>query len=151
MRHTVYLNDILPGPSSKLSHYEKRTGLAPKETPSKIEGVLFCKAVAKLYTKGKLERTAIDTIYLGKDPISSAKLVRVMGGKISGVQIRRAEVVSFDITNFPYANLMVPGPPAFDSKIYGSDSELDTEDEGVETKESTKESTTIDKDNRKSS
>ena len=29
LRNTVYLNDILPGAASKLSHYERRTGLAP--------------------------------------------------------------------------------------------------------------------------
>ena len=125
LRHTVYLNDILPGASSKLSHYERRTGLAPRETPSKIEGVIFCYAMAKLYTKGKLERQAIACIYLGKDPSSPASLVRVIGGKMSGTQIRRAEITKFDITNFPYCNPMVPRPHANDSVIYDSDSEND--------------------------
>ena len=59
MQHAVWLRDILPNPVTMMSPYEKRNGYPPKQDVRKLQGSLFCKCYAKVYTHGKMERDAM--------------------------------------------------------------------------------------------
>ena len=104
LRHWVWLNNVLPHPVTGLSPWEKKYGIPPPERPNTIRGKLFCKCMAKLYVHGVLQRDAVACIYLGKDGRTPGSLVRVIGGKKRGKEIRSAQIVSFDIDTFPYSN-----------------------------------------------
>tara|TARA_B110000971_G_scaffold105983_1_gene108673 strand:+ start:457 stop:4788 length:4332 start_codon:yes stop_codon:yes gene_type:complete len=126
VNHAVYLHDILPDTASRLTPYQKRTGLPPRVLPRNLErehGILFCKCYAKVYKHGKKERDAVACIYLGKDPKTSGVLVRTIGGAESGKKVRSAQLVNFHLTEFPYATLTVPQPSAQRVINYNSDSE----------------------------
>ncbi len=47
VREAVRLHDILPNVTTGISPYEKRNGMAPRETPENLKGVIFCKVFAK--------------------------------------------------------------------------------------------------------
>ena len=123
VRHAVYLNDVLPNAVTMLSPYQSRNGMSPRDTAENIEGVLFCKCYAKMCNAGKFEDKAIPCIYLGRDPKSKGSLVRPIGGKITGLKVRVAQVVNYDVTSFPYSNQKVPRPHELAEVIYDSDSE----------------------------
>jgi hypothetical protein len=94
-----------------------------------MDGALFCECMAKLYTNGKWERQAVKCIYLGYDPRSPGYLVRVIGGKSSGTEERTAQVVSFNVTSYPYTNPLVPRPQPLRNAEYDSDSEEELSDD----------------------
>ena len=127
VRHAVHLHDVLPNAVTMLSPYELRNGMSPRETAENIKGVIFCLCYAKLCNAGKYEHKAIKCVYLGKDPKSQGSLVRPIGGKLEGKRIRVAQVVNFDITNFPYTNPQVPRPDALAEVVYQSDSDSEAD------------------------
>ena len=129
VQHAVFLNNHLPNAITGFSPFEKRTGLAPRTQPKKMKGVLFCKCTAKVYTAGKLEAKARDCVYLGKDPKTPGFLVRVLGGKKTGKEVRTAQVVTFFPEEFPYTNMTIPVPDKIKACIYASDS--DQEEDGI--------------------
>jgi transposase InsO family protein len=123
VRETVYLHDILPNVITGISPYEKRNGMAPRETPENLQGVIFCKVFAKLYRAGKMEHKAIAGTNLGKDPRSPGTKVRPVSGKVTGKSVRVGQVVEYDVTNFPNSDLRVPKPDPIKEIIYDSDSD----------------------------
>ena len=89
---------------------------------------MFCKCLAKLYVHGVLQRDAVACIYLGKDGRSPGSLVRVIGGKRRGKEIRTAQIVSFDIDTFPYSNQLVPRPDDLAVVEYSDDTGSEEEE-----------------------
>jgi hypothetical protein len=132
LRHWVWLNDILPHPITGLSPYEKRIGIPPPEKPETIIGKLFCLCYAKVYRHGKLERDAQKCIYMGKDGKTTGVLVRTIGGKKRGQVVRSAQLVSFDISTFPYTNMQVPRPDEIAEVDFESDSDQEPPDVNID-------------------
>ena len=127
--HAVYLHDVLPNSVTGLTPHEKRTGMKPQIKLADMRGALFCKCYAKVFTHGKQEKDARDCIYLGKDPASPADLVRTIGGKRSGQQVRPGKVTRFEVNDFPYTHNLVPIPEPMRNLNYASDS--DQEENGI--------------------
>ena len=123
IRHAVRLHNMLPTLSTGRSPYEKSTGLPNKVPPGKIRGNLFCRCYAKVFVKGSEERAARPCIYLGRDPEGDGFLVRVLGGKRTGKEVRPARVITFDTDTYPYTNDMVAKPDAPEELVYESDSD----------------------------
>jgi hypothetical protein len=132
VQHAVWLHNVLPNAVTGRSPFEKQCGIEPREKPKQLKGALFCECMAKLYVHGKQERDAIKCVYLGKDPKSPGHLVRVVGGKRTGKEVRAAVVIQF-LDTFPYADKSVPVPDAIQSLNYNSDSEV--EEDGVDVKD----------------
>ena len=132
LRHWVYLHDVLPNATTRISPYEKRVGIPPKLQPGMIEAPLFCAVYAKLYVHSKMQKDAVKCIYLGKDPESNGILVRPIGGKKSGVMVRSAHAVKFVVDEFPYSNPQVPRPPKVAG--YNFDSDSDQGEENIDLK-----------------
>ena len=129
VQHAVFLQNNLPNAISGFSPFEKRTGLAPKTQPKKMKGVLFCRCSAKVYVSGKLEAKARDCVYLGKDPNTPGFLIRLLGGKKTGKEVRTAQVITFFPEDFPYTHSTIPIPDKIKPCVYASDS--DQEEDGI--------------------
>jgi hypothetical protein len=86
---------------NRLSPHEECTGIKPSWKPDKIYG---SKCMAKLYNKGKLERTAVECVYLGRDSHCKADIVRPYNSKLaSGLErYACASVTKHEPTVFPY-------------------------------------------------
>ena len=130
VRHAVYLHDVIPNPLTKLTPFEKRTGVKPREMLKEMsQKVLFGKCIAKVYVHAKMEKDARECIYMGKCPRTTGDLIRVIGGKISGGKILTAKVIKMEHGVFPYTEAGVPIPKQIQSVNYDSDSE--EEEDGV--------------------
>ena len=130
VRHAVYLHDVIPNPLTKLTPFEKRTGVKPRVVLKEMsQKVLFGKCIAKVYVHAKMEKDARECIYMGKCPRTTGDLIRVIGGKTSGGKILSAKVLKMEHGVFPYTEAGVPIPKAIQSVNYDSDSE--EEEDGV--------------------
>ena len=132
LRHWIYLQDMLPNGTTRVSPYEKRVGIPPKLKPGMVEAPLFCTVYAKVYVHSKLQRDAVKCVYLGKDPKSNGILVRKIGGKKQGIMVRSAHAVKFVTDEFPYSNPLIPRPPRVAG--YNFDSDSDQGEENIDLK-----------------
>ena len=150
VQHAVFLHNNLPNAILGFSPFEKRTGLAPRTQPKKMKGVLFCRCSAKVYVSGKLEAKARDCVYLSKDPNTPGFLVRLLGGKKTGKEVRTAQVITFFPEDFPYTHSTIPIPDKIKTCVYASDSDQEEDgikiEDGVELQQSESDSSEDDRD-----
>ena len=123
--HAVFLHNAIMDGLTDMSPNYKWDGIEPKDAVAMLTkmGPLFCQITAKRYEKGKWQKKAENNIFLGKAPNSPGVLMRPVGGKIDGRKLHTGEVVTYDRTDFPYANLTVPRPKIFKPLVYGSDTD----------------------------
>ena len=50
LRHWIYLQDMLPNGTTRVSPYEKRVGIPPKLKPGMVEAPLFCTESVRAFT-----------------------------------------------------------------------------------------------------
>ena len=131
--HAVYLHNKIVGGVTGVSPNYLWNGLEPKDVIGDLTkmGPLFCQMTAKRYESGKMSKKADNNIFMGKSFTSSGVIMRPMGGKVEGRKLHTGEVVTFDRTDFPYANLNVPRPKITKPIVYESDTDQDSDGEFI--------------------
>lgn len=111
----------------RASPHEECCGIKPSWKPDKIYG---SKCMARLYNRGKLEKTAVECVYLGRDSHCKADIVRPYNSKLASGLERYAAVTRHESNVFPYAHDTVPRPRPYKNERYDSDTDDEEVDEG---------------------
>ena len=125
INHAVYLHNMITDAVTDLSPNFKWDGIEVKDVVKDLTnmGPLFCQVMAKRYVGGKRQKKAETCIFMGKSPSSPGIIMRPVGGKIDGRKMFTGQVVTYDRTTFPYANLKVPRPKSAKAHAYESDTD----------------------------
>lgn len=126
INHVAWTHNALPRTTRPPPHQDM-TGIKPSWKPDIPFG---CKVLARLYNKGKLDRAAVECVYLGRDTHCNADIVRPYNSRLASGIERYASVTKADPQVFPYTYPTVPRPRPYQEVYYDSDSENEEEDEG---------------------
>ena len=122
--HAVFLWNNSPKEYSKFTPEEQWSGIQDQRNKAEnSKAALFCAVEAKVYKHGKYESESRSGIYLGRSDRSPGHLIRVIGGKKRSRKVKRADVISADLNNYPYTNPRVPRPEEKRRHKYDSDTE----------------------------
>jgi 6-pyruvoyl-tetrahydropterin synthase len=102
------------------------------------EGIFGCKVLAKVYVRKKSgkpqeEKKTRACVFLGKDEICKAYLVRPYDKARNSRALRYAKTVSFYIQDYPYTHPDVPKPKTVIRTVSDSEEETDSSDDDADT------------------
>ena len=110
--YAAYLSNITPtkGLNNDITPNEAYDGVSRQY---KVEGIFGCLCYAKVFVRKKAEAKARRCIYLGVSSVYKAFLVRDIEAFSESKKVFYSRDVKFDITVFPYRNVLVPRPVSF--------------------------------------
>ena len=111
VNHSVFLrNNVRSGSlTSDSTPNELYFGVKRFDVP---QGIFGCLSYAKVYVRGKQEPKASKVVFLGCDEKYKASIVRSVCSYRSSLREYYARDIRYDVTQFPYKNVLVPRPQA---------------------------------------
>ena len=124
MTHAVFLRNNVTSESIREETTPNQIFVGIQRIPEP-KGVFGCLAFAKIFVRGKQEPKGRKVIFLGHSEKYQASMVRSISSYRDSLREYYARDVVFDVTQFPYKNVLVSRPQA---------PPLDLEDEKEEKK-----------------